>query len=139
MRRYRWFVVPALGLALLLVGFLAYGIGDDLVYYKTPTEVIEDPATVTNPRLRLGGQVLQGSVEQEGVAVRFMVSDGLNAVAVEHHGTPQQLFRENIGVVLEGSWDGEVFRSDTMIIKHDEQYRTEDGGVYTPESRYPAP
>jgi len=26
-----------------------------------------------------------------------------------------------------------------MIIKHDEQYRTEEGGVYTPDSRYPTP
>ncbi|MGI9642752.1 MAG: hypothetical protein ACR2N9_08205 [Acidimicrobiia bacterium] len=27
---------------------------------------------------------------------------------------------------LEGSWTGTVFASDTMLVKHDEQYRTDD-------------
>jgi cytochrome c-type biogenesis protein CcmE len=69
--------------------------------------------------------------------VRFEVTDGTEVVPVAHRGVPQQLFREGIGVVLEGTWDGAVFSSDSMIIKHDEQYRTEDGGVYTPDSREP--
>jgi cytochrome c-type biogenesis protein CcmE len=29
-------------------------------------------------------------------------------------------------VVLEGTWDGAVFESDTMLVKHDEQYRSDD-------------
>jgi cytochrome c-type biogenesis protein CcmE len=135
MSRYRWFVVPAVGLAVLLTGFLIFTISDDLVYYRTPSEVVAMPAEgATAGRLRLGGQVLAGSIEERDGIVAFVVTDGHNAVQVEHRGTPQQLFREDIGVVLEGDWDGEVFRSDTMIIKHDEQYRTEDGGVYTPGS-----
>jgi cytochrome c-type biogenesis protein CcmE len=32
--------------------------------------------------------------------------------------------------VVEGTWDGHEFHSDNMLIKHDEQYRTEDGEVY---------
>ncbi len=40
-------------------------------------------------------------------------------------------------MVVEGTWNGAIFSSDSMIIKHDEQYRTEDGGVYTPEQRFP--
>jgi len=67
------------------------------------------------------------------------LTDGTTTVAVDHVGSPQQLFREGIGVVVEGTWDGTVFHSDSMIIKHDEQYRTEEGGVYTPDSRYPTP
>jgi cytochrome c-type biogenesis protein CcmE len=135
MRRYTWFVVPAIGLAVLLTGFLIYTISDDLVYYRTPSEVAAMPADGdTGARLRLGGQVLTGSIEERDGIVAFIVTDGHYAVQVEHRGTPQQLFREEIGVVLEGDWDGRVFRSDTMIIKHDEQYRTEDGGVYTPGS-----
>jgi cytochrome c-type biogenesis protein CcmE len=135
MRRYTWFVVPALGIAGLLTGFLIYTIGDDLVYYKTPSEVVAADGAAADGRMRLGGQVLAGSIETAGDMVTFVIHDGHEAVHVEHRGTPQQLFREGIGVVVEGDWDGRVFRSDTMIIKHDEQYRTEDGGVYTPDSR----
>ena len=45
-------------------------------------------------------------------------------------GAPQQLFQEGIGVVVEGRWDGKTFYSDTMLVRHNEQYRTEDGSVY---------
>jgi cytochrome c-type biogenesis protein CcmE len=139
MRRYRWFVVSALGLLAVLTGFLVANIGDDLVYYQTPSEVLTDAGRVGAGRFRLGGQVVPGSIANDGASVTFDVTDGHATVSVAHEGAPQQLFREGIGVVVEGTWDGAIFHSDSMIIKHDEQYRTEDGGVYTPDSRYPSP
>lgn len=139
MKRYRWFVVAALGLAAVLTGFLIANIGDDLVYYQTPSEVREDASRIESGRFRLGGQVVPGTIESQADGVRFSVTDGIATVSVDHEGAPQQLFSEGIGVVVEGTWDGEVFHSDSMIIKHDEQYRTEDGGVYTPDDRFPEP
>ena len=139
MRRYLWFVVAGLGLAGVITGFLIANIGDDLVYYQTPSEVRADASRVDGGRFRLGGQVVPGTVETAGGGVRFAVTDGQATVPVDHDGAPQQLFGEGIGVVVEGTWDGETFHSDSMIIKHDEQYRTEDGGIYTPDSRYPEP
>jgi cytochrome c-type biogenesis protein CcmE len=137
MRRHGWFVTAALGLAAVLAGFLIANIGDDLVYYQTPTEVRSDPARVDGGRFRLGGQVVPGTVAEDDDGVLFEVTDGQSTVPVDHRGAPQQLFREGIGVVVEGIWDGTTFHSDSMIIKHDEQYRTDDGGIYTPDSRYP--
>jgi cytochrome c-type biogenesis protein CcmE len=139
MKRYRWFVVAGLGLVAVLTGFLLANIGDDLVYYQTPSEVRADAARVDSGRFRLGGQVVPGTIVAGDDGVRFSVTDGIATVPVDHEGAPQQLFREGIGVVVEGSWDGDTFHSDSMIIKHDEQYRTEDGGVYTPDDRYPEP
>ncbi|MDP2623322.1 MAG: cytochrome c maturation protein CcmE [Actinomycetota bacterium] len=139
MRRYRWFVVAALGLVAVLTGFLVANIGQDLVYYQTPSDVLADAGRVGAGRFRLGGQVVPGSIVDDGASVTFDVTDGQATVNVAHQGAPQQLFREGIGVVVEGTWDGVIFHSDSMIIKHDEQYRTEDGGVYTPDSRYPSP
>ena len=137
MKRYRLFIVPAVGLLAVLVGFLVFNLRDNLVYYRVPSEIVDDPAAVDAGRFRLGGQVVPGSIVDGGDEVRFEVTDGIATVAVTHRGAPQQLFREGIGVVVEGTWDGSIFSSDSMIIKHDEQYRTEDGGIYTPDSRYP--
>ena len=133
MRRYRAFVIPAAGLVLVLGGFMFANLQESLVYYRVPAEVAGTPAEAT--RFRLGGQVVPGTVTETSGGVDFEVSDGDAVVFVSHTGSPQQLFREGIGVVVEGEWDGSVFRSDSMIIKHDEQYRTEDGGVYTPDNR----
>ncbi len=136
--RYRAFIIPAVGLLVVVVGFLVFGtLNDNLVYFRTPTELMAAP--VSDGRLRLGGQVIPGTVVQDATAVRFEVGDGQNVVAVVHDGSPAQLFQEGIGVVVEGRWNGETFRSDTMLIKHDEQYRTEDGGTYKPETREIAP
>ena len=129
MRRYWRFVVPALAVVGVLV-FLMITLTGNLVYFKTPTEVATEAGT-SETRLRLGGQVAEGTVTNTGGGVEFSVTDGRIAVPVVHTGAPQDLFREGIGVVLEGTWDGSVFYSDTMLVKHDEQYRTEDG-TYVP-------
>ena len=138
MKRYRMFVIPVVGLVLVLGGFLFANLKENLVYYRVPSEVVGNDAA-TEGRFRLGGQVVPGSVSDTSAGLDFSVTDGKATIAVSHTGTPQQLFTEGIGVVVEGSWDGALFVSDSMIIKHDEQYRTEDGGVYTPDSRFPAP
>jgi cytochrome c-type biogenesis protein CcmE len=130
MKRYAMFVIPALGLVAVIVGFLLFNLSDALVYYRTPTEMVEEVRADPDGRMRLGGQVEAGTVVSIDGGVEFVVSDGQNAIPVSHSGAPQQLFQEGIGVVVEGSWDGARFHSDTMIVKHDEQYRTDDGEVY---------
>lgn len=137
MKRYRLFIVAGVGLLAVLTGFLIYNLRGNLVYYRIPSEIRDDPSAIDSGRFRLGGQVVPGTVVDDGETVRFEITDGIATVMVAHHGVPQQLFREGIGVVVEGTWDGTVFTSDSMIVKHDEQYRTKDGGVYTPDSRYP--
>jgi cytochrome c-type biogenesis protein CcmE len=137
MKRYVWFILPALGLAAVVLGFLLFNLSDALVYYRTPTEVLEKVTPDAGARLRLGGQVQPGSLVVTTDGVEFVVTDGITTVPVVHTGTPPQLFQEGSGVVVEGTWDGRVFRSDVMIVKHDEQYRTDDGSVYTPPTDSP--
>ncbi len=129
--RYRAFLIPAIGLLAVIVAFIVFGLtGGDLVYFKTPTELVADEAR--DGRVRLGGQVMPGTVIGDATLVEFEVGDGETAVPVVHQGAPAALFREGIGVVVEGRWDGTRFHSDMMLIKHDEQYRTEDDAVYEP-------
>ena len=129
MRRYRLLIVAALGAALLLLGVLFVGnINGNLVYYLTPDEALAQKADFTEGRrLQIGGLVEEGSVESGPEGLRFVVvSDtgtASSAVTVRYEGSPAQLFRPGIGVVLEGSWNGPTFDADTMIVKHDENYR----------------
>lgn len=122
MKRYAKFVIPALLLAAVLV-VLMVNLSSALVYFNTPSEVVARQAS--DARLRLGGRVVPGSVVEANGGVTFDVDDCDAAVTVFHVGDPPQLFAEGIGVVVEGSWDGVAFQSDTMLVKHDEQYRTD--------------
>jgi cytochrome c-type biogenesis protein CcmE len=123
-RRYWKFVLPAVALIAVLVVLMA-NLSSSLVYYNTPAEV--QAREVDNSRLRLAGRVTPGSVAEQDTTVAFEVEDCDTAVAVLHTGVPPQLFAEGIGVVVEGRWDGAFFSSDTMLVKHDEQYRADAG------------
>lgn len=132
MKRYWKFILPAAALVAILV-VLLLNLNSSLVYFNTPTELAAEEAG--EARLRLGGQVVTGSVTETTEGVSFDVTDGRQAVRVLHVGAPQELFAEGIGVVVEGTWDGEAFHSDSMLVKHDEQYQTDDS-VYDPEHPY---
>jgi cytochrome c-type biogenesis protein CcmE len=128
-QRYWRFVVPA-ALIAAVIGVLLVTLQSNLVFFNTPTELVDGGPTAD--RVRLGGQVVEGSVISSTDAVEFAVTDGRQVIQVVHSGAPQQLFREGVGVVVEGTWDGARFWSDSMLVKHDEQYRTEEGDVYEP-------
>jgi cytochrome c-type biogenesis protein CcmE len=134
---HRRFLVPAIAAVVVLVAVLAWqGLGDNLIYYLTPTEAVEQrPDFDPGERFRLGGLVLSGTLRDTEEGVSFEVGDGATTVRVVHTGTPPQLFREDIGVVVEGSWQGESFASDLLMVRHDENYRSPDGeGPYVPPS-----
>lgn len=122
MRKYARFVIPAV-VIIGVLGFLMVNLSSSLVYFNTPAELqAREP---DDARLRLGGRVVPGSVVENEATVTFNVEDCETAVQVIHTGVPPQLFQEGIGVVVEGVWSGEAFESDTMLVKHDEQYRTD--------------
>jgi cytochrome c-type biogenesis protein CcmE len=131
-KRYWKFIVPA-GVVVVVLVVLMVSLNANLVYFNTPTELAgQEPG---DARLRLGGQVVPGTVTDTTSGVTFEVTDGREAVTVVHLGAPQQLFQEGIGVVVEGTWDGSEFHSDSMLVKHDENY-TSDDGSYDPEHPY---
>lgn len=122
MTRYLKFVVPALILAVVLV-IMMVNLSSALVYFNSPSEVAAREAS--EERLRLGGRVVPGTVVVGEGVVAFDVEDCDVTVGAVHTGVPPQLFQEGIGVVLEGVWTGVAFESDTMLVKHDEQYRSD--------------
>lgn len=128
----RRILVVALVAVAALGGLAASGLGDSLVYYRTPTELQARPPG-PDERLRLGGMVVPGSVAGEGDRVRFTLTDGASDVAVVHTGTPQGVFREGQGALVEGSVDGDgVFRSDLLMVKHDNEYRPVEPATVRP-------
>ena len=44
------------------------------------------------------------------------------------------LFQEEMGVILDGYFKNEIFYSDDMLVKHDNEYISEDGQTYDVEN-----
>jgi cytochrome c-type biogenesis protein CcmE len=123
----KWFAAGALAAAAAAFLFIAIGgIGENLVYYWGPKELRAAGSKATGATIRLGGQVAVGSVKRgEGVSnLEFDVTDGTAIVHVVSRGVPPQLFRDRIGVVVEGTMakDGN-FESRRLMVSHDNKYR----------------
>jgi cytochrome c-type biogenesis protein CcmE len=109
------------GLLALVVG----GIGQNLVYYWGPTEVLAAGGKAQGASIRLGGQVEKGSIQKgSGSTLNFRVTDGTSSVPVRCTSVPPQMFREDIGVVVEGTVgeDG-IFESQRLMVSHGNEYR----------------
>jgi cytochrome c-type biogenesis protein CcmE len=106
---------------------LVRGLGANLVYYATPTEVLADHQSGAEHRLRLGGQVLPGTVARSGHRVSFVVGDGTSQVTVVGADKLPSMFRPGEGVVVEGYLAGgaghRTFRADTVLVKHGSDYQ----------------
>ena len=128
--RNHWFLFGALAVAGVAFAILAFGnIGENLVYYWSPTEMVAAKEKAIGATIRLGGLVEPGSLAPEGQTLRFRVTDGTTTVPVTTTEVPPQMFREGIGVVVEGTVDGAgQFTSRRMMVKHDNEYRAPEEG-----------
>jgi cytochrome c-type biogenesis protein CcmE len=120
----------AIALAIVIVlgafGFLLWGgLDRNVVFFLTPQELLARGTSAYDVPVRLGGQVSPGSVQwdAERLDLRFIVTDGQQTVTVHSRGAPPQMFRDGMGVVVEGKYgrDG-VFRSTNLMVKHSNEY-----------------
>lgn len=119
-----WRLVPVALAGIVAIGILAASnLGSSLVYYKTPTEVVRGGPHPTQ-RIRLGGLVQEGSVRRTLSGVAFLLTDGVTTVPVQNTGTPSGVFAAGRGAVVEGTWNGRTFASDSIVVKHSNEYRS---------------
>ncbi len=100
-----------------------YALGQKASYFYMPGDLA---AAELQPgqRIRLGGLVERGTIERgQGTTVAFSVTDTDGSVKVTYTGILPDLFREDQGVIAEGSFgpDG-TFVADSVLAKHDETY-----------------
>lgn len=111
-------VICCAGLGLLVTA----GLRGTLVYYRTPSEV--GVARTAEQRMRLGGEVVPGSVRRTDGLTRFRLSDGKREVPVAVRGALPDTFREGQDAVVEGVLGGDgTLRSDQVAVKHSNEYR----------------
>jgi cytochrome c-type biogenesis protein CcmE len=132
--------------ALLLLGgattLVLAALSDSVAFFASPSDIAAGKVD-TDRRFRLGGLVVEGSVQRGGEngLVRFALTDQANAVQVRYRGLLPDLFREGQGIVAQGVLgdDGEFVASE-VLAKHDETYMPpevaqalKDAGVWHPD------
>src|SRR5687768_17332327 len=111
--------VLGIAAALILSAFQS-----NLVFFFSPTQVLANEAP-PGRTFRIGGMVEAGSLKRQddGLTVRFNVTDTAKTVPVVYKGILPDLFREGKGVVAQGrlGTDG-IFQASQILAKHDENY-----------------
>ena len=117
--------------AIVLGGLCAVGVAvalvlnafnSNLVFFYTPSQVAAKEAP-QGRTFRVGGLVESGSVQREGVTVRFQVTDTAKTVSVRYDGLLPDLFKEGKGVVAQGQLGADgIFVAREVLAKHDENY-----------------
>lgn len=119
-RRRLW--VAGLTVVIALAYILSQGLDSATLYFRTADEAVAQRGELGARRFRIEGDVVPGSVSRSGQDVTFTLTANSVQVAVRHKGDPPELFQPGIPVVLEGSFSGDLFASDRMMVKHSETY-----------------
>ena len=131
---HRRFVLLGIGgVIALVVAITAFGLNENLTYYLYPSEAVDQRADFPDgERFRLAGMVVDGSLTEVQDDLVFQVTDGGADIDVLLVNTPPPLFDESVPVLLEGSWDGDIFHADSALVRHSENYEVpEEGGAHS--------
>ena len=120
----------------LLVGvigvMLSQGMLQSLNYFKTVGEVYQDRTSVGTREVRLEGMVVKGTVERTSQGATFTIRGAkTELVTVTAVGTPPQLFRAGIPVVVVGSFTSPTsysFHANQIMVKHSAEYIQKNPG-----------
>ncbi|NBE08496.1 cytochrome c maturation protein CcmE [Paragemmobacter ruber] len=105
--------------ATALVG---YAMRDGINFFRSPTQVVEDPPTAGEV-FRIGGLVEEGSIVRgQGETVTFRVTDMNQSIPVAYTGVLPDLFGEGEGMVGTGSMVDGTFQATEILARHDETY-----------------
>lgn len=132
MTGHRLFAVTAVAGIAVAAFFMIRSLDDDLVYYLTTTEAVQNRADFADGRaFKVSGLVVSGSItELGGGRSEFRITDGGETVDILLTGTPPPLFDDDVPVLLSGAWEGDRFVADEALIRHDEGYEAPESGSY---------
>lgn len=120
---------------LVFVGLAIVGVGaasalalsalnSNISYFFSPSQVMASEAPADHV-FRLGGLVTPGTIarQEDGLTVKFDVTDNAETVTVAYTGILPDLFSEGQGVVTKGRLGSDgVFYAEEVLAKHDEEY-----------------
>lgn len=87
-------------------------------YFVTVSELQGRATEVEGQRVRVGGDVMPGSIRigGPGEPIHFEITDGVRQIAVVYQGILPDLFAEHRHVIVEGTFrNGQLIEADTLL------------------------
>ena len=124
------YIIGGLLILGVIVGVFTSLSSENLTYYHTPTEILDNPNKFLGKKVRVMGMIEEGSVQWEPSTTKLsfrITEDGEAFLKVFYIGSKPDMFKEGQGVVVEGKLtnaDG-TFEAGTLLVKHSEEYKVD--------------
>jgi cytochrome c-type biogenesis protein CcmE len=117
-------VFVLLVLAVLLYSAIGRG-GSNLSYFKTVTEIKNDPSLI-GKSVKVGGEVVPGSIKKKGTTVTFKIDDKKNTMSITYTGAVPSTFADKVQVIAEGTYTkAGLVEADSLVTKCPSKYSNE--------------
>ena len=117
------FLISIILITLSFLVFIYFNLKQNILYFKTPSEIFINNQIKENSMIRVGGMVKKDSIRQNNKEIRFILTDYKKELIVVYSGTVPNLFSEEQGAVVEGILnDKKYLIADRILAKHDENY-----------------
>ena len=117
------FLVSIILITLSFLIFIYLNLKQNILYFKTPSEIFTNTTIEASSMIRVGGMVKKDSIQQNNKEIRFILTDYKKELIVVFSGTVPNLFSEEQGAVVEGILnDKKYLIADRILAKHDENY-----------------
>ena len=110
-------------LTIISIFFILSSLNNNILFFKSPTDIKLSQDIISNEKIRVGGMVKKNSLQIDNREIKFTITDFKNEIVITYTGTVPNLFAEGKGVVAEGKLkDKNFFVADRILAKHDENY-----------------
>jgi len=117
------FILTITFLTLFLLVFVYLNLKQNILYFKTPSEIFSNNEIKNNTMIRVGGMVKKNSIKQSSKEIQFILTDYKKEIIVVYNGAVPNLFSEERGAVVEGKLSDKKFLiANRILAKHDENY-----------------
>ena len=117
------FLVSIILITLSFLIFIYLNLKQNILYFKTTSEIFMNNSIEGNSMIRVGGMVKKDSIQQNKKEIRFILTDYKKELIVVYSGAVPNLFSEGQGAVVEGILnDKKYLIANRILAKHDENY-----------------
>jgi len=121
----RRFLIAASVVALAMGALIFMGVRSAAMYHMEVSELLAQGSAAYGEKVRLGGKVVQGSVESSPSAseIRFSITDGTKSLPVVYQGVVPDAFRPDADVVMDGALSPSgTFEASSLLAKCPSKY-----------------
>jgi cytochrome c-type biogenesis protein CcmE len=120
----RQFLIGGL-VVVLALGYLGYrGFAGSASYYYKIDEFVAQNISTADKNVRVSGQVVPGSIEQQGLNMKFNIAGTQETLPVVYQGAVPDSFKAGGEVIVEGKLNSEgVFVAQTLLTKCPSKYK----------------